>query len=79
MDALVIDLVPEPTKSNPPATESIAGHVARLGGALKFQGTQTKGAGAKKTFFNSAGTPITEKAVSDDGTTYTEQKMVVAP
>lgn len=68
VDALATDTYAEPTGA-PAATASLAAKLGRLHQALRNELTVTASA---KTFKNDAGADLWSKALSDDGTTYTE-------
>jgi len=76
VDVIFVDTVPEITQGTPPTVESVAAMLSRLRGAQVFKGTQTKGGSASKDYYNSSGTRIWRKNVSDDDTTYVEEKGI---
>jgi len=68
-----VEDLPELLQGTPPSIESLGASVTRLRMALVNKGTDTA---SEKSFYNAAGTKITKKAISDDGTTYVESKMI---
>jgi len=68
--------VPEMPQAAPSATPSALTAVALLAGALRNEVTSSS---TQKTFSNDAGTVVWKKAVSDDGTTYTEAEGGTGP
>lgn len=63
-------------QAQPPATPTLAQSVMLLYMTLRNQLTTTA---SQKSIYNSTGTLITKKALSDNGTTYTETTMVGGP
>lgn len=78
VDVITVDTVSELTVGTPPVTDSVMNMLLRLYMAFRNKGTQTKGAGAFKTFHDSSDNAITKKATADDGSTYTESEMISA-
>jgi len=76
VDVIFVDTPAEIAQGTPPTVESIAAMITRLRMAHVFRGTQTKGGSASKDFYNSSGTKIYKKNVSDDDTTYIEEKAI---
>ena len=72
-DVLNVQAQPELAQGIPPNTESAGASITRIRMQVVNKGTQTAN---EKGTFNSAGTKISKKAVSDDGNTYTEDKAV---
>jgi hypothetical protein len=76
VDVLFTDTIPELAQAIPSATPTIATAVMLPYMTLRNQLTSTS---TTLTVSNDAGTVITKKALSDDGTTYTEAEMVAGP
>ena len=68
--------VPEMPQAAPSATPSALTAVALMAGALRNKVTSSA---TQKTFSNNAGTTVWKKALSDDGTYYTEDEGVSGP
>jgi hypothetical protein len=75
-DVLKTDTIPELSQAAPVATPTFATALMLLYMTLRNQLTTTA---SQKTISNNAGTVIAKKALSDDGTTYTEQEMAAGP
>lgn len=66
----------DPSQATPSATPSWKVAVMALYSALR---NKTVVSGTQKSFYNDAGTLVYKKAISDDGTTYTEDEAVSGP
>jgi hypothetical protein len=66
----------ELTQAQPPTNPTLSQALMALYMALRNNLTTTA---STKSIFNNAGTVIFKKALSDDGTTYTETKAVSGP
>lgn len=75
-DALRTDTIPELAQGQPPATPTVVQAVMMLYMAMRNE--LTTDASSKKVR-NNAGTVVFKKALSDNGTVYTEEKAVTGP
>lgn len=76
VDALAVDTISELSQAQPSATPTIASALMLLYMALRNKLDTTA---STLEVHNDAGTVIAKKALSDDGTTYSEAKMVSGP
>ena len=73
VDVLRVDALAELAQGIPPATPTMSQAVMLLYMAVRNQLTVTS---AERAFYNDAGTKVSKKVLSDDGTTYTEAEAV---
>lgn len=77
VDALNVDTFAEPGQGEPPATASLATKIGYLFKAWRNKSTQTA---TQYSLYNDAGDTIDQKAAtSDDGTTFTRNKVGAGP
>ena len=79
-DVLKTDTISEMSQQAPPATPTFEEAIMYLYMALRNKlDVDTTGGTDYKEFYNDAGTVIWKKAVSDDGSTYTEAEGITGP
>lgn len=71
----IYTVLSEPSVGQPSATPDLEAALAHIFGSWRNKGTATA---SIKTFHNSSGTALYTKALSDNGTTYTEDGMISA-
>lgn len=76
VDALGVDTIPELSQGQPSATPTVKSALMLLYMALRNKLTDT---GSQKSIYDDAGTLICKSALSDDGSTFTKDKLQTGP
>jgi len=73
VDTISTDTIADTSQQAPPDSPTFTQMVRYLYNSIFYAGTATA---SEKAFYNSAGTKVAKKSLSDDSTTYTESKAV---